>query len=244
MDLHKPRPWHGFREFLKEYLIIVVGVLTALAAEQGVEWLHWRHEARVAEAALRAELHANGIAALRVVASWPCAERRLDQLSQELRTSKGAWKGHGFRLEGRKAVVVTPNQPWFWSAWDEYKSNGAVQHMPDDRRAMFNSLYVYVAGERDWGAEMGQGGAELAVLADDLSLSEVTRDRALAAIEKVRFAEYFADRAGRNFIQKLRAAGITFTDAETHPKINACNPQYGYPGPGTPPTAVTRQSGG
>lgn len=36
MDIHKPKPWHGPREFLKEYLIIVVGVLTALAAEQTV----------------------------------------------------------------------------------------------------------------------------------------------------------------------------------------------------------------
>ena len=34
MEIHKPKPWHGFREFLKEYLIIVVGVLTALAGEQ------------------------------------------------------------------------------------------------------------------------------------------------------------------------------------------------------------------
>jgi hypothetical protein len=31
MDIHKPKPWHGVREFLKEYVIIVVGVLTALA---------------------------------------------------------------------------------------------------------------------------------------------------------------------------------------------------------------------
>jgi len=37
MDIHKPKPWHGVREFLKEYLIIVVGVLTALAAESAVE---------------------------------------------------------------------------------------------------------------------------------------------------------------------------------------------------------------
>jgi hypothetical protein len=43
MDIHKPKPWHGVREFLKEYVIIVVGVLTALSAEAGVEWLHWRH---------------------------------------------------------------------------------------------------------------------------------------------------------------------------------------------------------
>jgi hypothetical protein len=37
MDIHKPKPWHGLREFLKEYAIIVVGVLTALAGEQAVD---------------------------------------------------------------------------------------------------------------------------------------------------------------------------------------------------------------
>ena len=29
MDIHKPKPWHGLREFLKEYLITVVGEKTA-----------------------------------------------------------------------------------------------------------------------------------------------------------------------------------------------------------------------
>jgi hypothetical protein len=43
MEIHKPEPWRGWREFLKEYLIIVVGVLTALGGEQVVEQLHWQH---------------------------------------------------------------------------------------------------------------------------------------------------------------------------------------------------------
>jgi hypothetical protein len=36
MDIHKPKLWHGLRDFLKEHGIIVLGVLTALAAEQAV----------------------------------------------------------------------------------------------------------------------------------------------------------------------------------------------------------------
>src|SRR6185437_16951039 len=43
MDIHKPKPWHGWREFLKEYAIIVVGVLTALGAESLVETMRWSH---------------------------------------------------------------------------------------------------------------------------------------------------------------------------------------------------------
>jgi len=36
MEFHKPKPIHIWHEFLKEYAIIVIGVLTALAAEQAV----------------------------------------------------------------------------------------------------------------------------------------------------------------------------------------------------------------
>ena len=40
------------RKFLKEYVIILVGALTALAAESGVEWLDWRRAVVEARAAL------------------------------------------------------------------------------------------------------------------------------------------------------------------------------------------------
>ena len=42
MDIHKPKPWHGRSEFLKEIGTIVIGVLIAIGGEQLVEMLHWR----------------------------------------------------------------------------------------------------------------------------------------------------------------------------------------------------------
>ncbi len=55
MDLHKPKSWHGWREFLKEYAIIVVGVATALAAEQAVEWWHWKNQVTESRALIATE---------------------------------------------------------------------------------------------------------------------------------------------------------------------------------------------
>ena len=52
MDIHKPKPWRGVREFLKEYVIIVIGVLTALGGEQAVEWGRTHREVGEARAAL------------------------------------------------------------------------------------------------------------------------------------------------------------------------------------------------
>src|SRR5579859_6413095 len=59
MDIHKPKPWHGLREFLKEYAIIVVGVLTALGAEQTVEGLHRSAELNETREAIREEISDN-----------------------------------------------------------------------------------------------------------------------------------------------------------------------------------------
>ena len=76
MDIHKPKPWHGWREFLKEYAIIFVGVLTALAAEQAVEALRHRSEAREMLRKLHDEGIENGrviahdLAACRIVSAW------------------------------------------------------------------------------------------------------------------------------------------------------------------------------
>jgi hypothetical protein len=56
MDLHKPKPWHGWRDFLKEVGTIVLGVSIALTGEQAVE--KWRQHRQYLEArdAMRDEL--------------------------------------------------------------------------------------------------------------------------------------------------------------------------------------------
>lgn len=59
MDIHKPKPWHGWRDFLKEYGIIVLGVLTALAFEETAEALRWRHEVKAERSALHGEVQLN-----------------------------------------------------------------------------------------------------------------------------------------------------------------------------------------
>lgn len=37
MEVQKPKPWRGWREFGKEVATIVLGVLIAIGAEQAVE---------------------------------------------------------------------------------------------------------------------------------------------------------------------------------------------------------------
>ena len=44
MDIRKPKAIRNWREMLTEVGTIVLGVSIALAAEQGVEYIHWRNQ--------------------------------------------------------------------------------------------------------------------------------------------------------------------------------------------------------
>jgi hypothetical protein len=55
MHLHLPKPPHGWREFISEILVIVIGISIAIGAEQTVEWVHHRSEVNEAIVSLREE---------------------------------------------------------------------------------------------------------------------------------------------------------------------------------------------
>lgn len=58
-EIHKPKPVHSWREFFKEYAIIVLGVLTALAAGQTVESLRQHADVRDMTQKLQEESRGN-----------------------------------------------------------------------------------------------------------------------------------------------------------------------------------------
>jgi hypothetical protein len=84
MDIHKPKPWHGVREFLKEYLIIVIGVLTALGAEAVVQAVHEDRIANEARESVRAEVRENLWWLERRGSRQPCVRQRIAEISEVL----------------------------------------------------------------------------------------------------------------------------------------------------------------
>jgi hypothetical protein len=143
MDIHKPKPWHGVREFVKEYVIIVVGVLTALGAEQGVEWLHWRHEVRVARAAIHSEMAtANQHFAYRVAAE-ACVARRLDALEPVI--EKVAKHEPVPRLG---PVIDDPGNAYNDNIWQNYRAAQTLTHFDDKEAGLLGAYYMQIGNIR------------------------------------------------------------------------------------------------
>jgi hypothetical protein len=139
MHFHLPKPLHGWRAFAGEVGIIVIGVLIALGAEQIVQAVHQRREARDAESEIRGEL-ANNIAMLR--SRWDvrdCVENRVN----ELQTLIGS--------AGKDGTITTPNwvgRPQFWTMqmarWQTTSQAGRTALLPPDELALYGSLYSFM----------------------------------------------------------------------------------------------------
>jgi hypothetical protein len=138
MDIHKPKPWHGLREFLKEYLIVVVGVLTALGAEQFVESLHWRHKLESAEENMRAEQRDDDLPQAYVRAALGLCYR--DQL-RHIRASLD--QPGPDRQQFLKLIDAyrPPIRTWDSQAWAAVTDSDVAAHLEPDRRIHWAAIY-------------------------------------------------------------------------------------------------------
>lgn len=199
MEIHKPKPWHGLREFLKEYAIIVVGVLTALAAEQAVEWLHWRHVAQEAETQLAAGMQPNLLVAAEFIADAPCQRLRLSQLSAALQQPSAAWHGMAApaeRMPGdvprvTPTVYDAPSPIWSHGAWEAVVANGALAHLPRERVEKYAALYRFVDLAREREALMAFTYPQLTALAIDRTMTPDEKGRYLNVVAEIDQKEQF-----------------------------------------------------
>ena len=126
MDIHKPKPWHGVREFLKEFGTIVLGVLVALGAEQAVESLHWRHEVEVAKEAIAFDLKRTVGGAAAQDAHTICTVARLREIDEVIdqaqRTRRLPPFGWSFQ---------PPSATWTFESWSALTSGQILSHFPN-----------------------------------------------------------------------------------------------------------------
>jgi hypothetical protein len=135
MHIHLPKPLHGWREFLGEVGIIVVGVVIALGLEQVVETIHWHDKAEQATSALRDEVGFNFVRAAELVVASPCIDRQLTLLETRLLAGGDTKKAtlfsdrssHGFTFRA-------PSRPWANDIWRSVVTEGVSSHLDSEFR--------------------------------------------------------------------------------------------------------------
>jgi len=162
VEIHKPKPVHNWREFLKEYAIIVLGVLTALAAEQAVEWLRWRHEVAIARQSLREEIAVIDRFYGRRALIGPCLERRLEEKAARIRDIAANHKAAPLPPDpGTTGALLSDAE------WQSERSAQTLTHFPRAELALMSNFYAQMGDIHEWIFEEERSWSALAVLADD-----------------------------------------------------------------------------
>jgi hypothetical protein len=130
VETHKPKPWRGPGEFFREYLIIVVGVLTALGGEQLVEWMHLQGELAETREALREEIAQNGAIVALGTALDQCRLPTLPKLADNVRG------GHPLGDPPSDVGFQSLN----FSVWEVARS-GSLSRMPVKERLSYALVY-------------------------------------------------------------------------------------------------------
>lgn len=139
MRVHLLKPLHGWRAFVGEVGIIVLGVLIALGAEQMAQDFQLRGEARDARQAVRGELEVNASRLASRSAQKGCVETRIDELQVIL--DRAATEG----------AITTPKwigRPQFWTMqtdrWEAVSQGGRAALLSADELADYGLLYNFM----------------------------------------------------------------------------------------------------
>jgi hypothetical protein len=139
MDVHLPKPLHGWRAFAGEVGVIVLGVLIALGAQQLAENLAWRQKVDAALADMNNELGSgDGPEAYERLALHDCVAMHL--------TSARAAIESGDRSKSRRLIdqFWLPNRTWDSLARDAANTADVAAHMQHERMLRYRIAYEMV----------------------------------------------------------------------------------------------------
>lgn len=139
MEIHRPHLTHNWREFLKEYGIIVLGVLTALLAEQAVQSIDWHQKVEAAIADMDNELSiGDGPQAYTRVALDKCVTTQLDAIRDAVE--------RGDRARSRALIegLWLPRRTYDYLAREAAAASDVSSHMSPGRMLNYRIAYEVV----------------------------------------------------------------------------------------------------
>jgi hypothetical protein len=205
MDIHRPKPFHGWRELAKEIGVIVVGVLIALAAEQLVEQMRWEHAVYLGRQSLHDEIAwNNGFFRDRVIMA-PCLQRRIDR-AEALVESAGPTGSVGRFTD----VAAFAGRSIETSEWESERASGTLTHFPRTELKDLGRYYAQIEpGMRDWIAVELDAWTRLSILENGPKrLSDADIAELRVAVETARRMEYLVTLNARRELDRSKSWGV------------------------------------
>jgi hypothetical protein len=223
MHFHLPKPVHGWRALVGEVGIIVVGVLIALAAEQAVQSIEWRHKVGAAIADMNNELGSgDGPEAYERVVLHDCVSTHLKKLRSSVEL--------GDRATSRKLIdqFWLPNRTWDSLARDAANTADVAAHMPHERMLQYRIAYEMVPDmQRLAEKELADLGHLRALPSSGGQLTSEEKLSELAAVEAINLDNDTFARESRFVLLRMRLMDLRLSKRFVEHHVRAAHEHYG-----------------
>ena len=222
MRKDRPKLFSDWREFFREFIIIVLGVLTALLAQSAAEDIGWREKVRAATDDMRQELSSgNAPQNYAFLMMSHCINDRLAGVKEAVEA--------GDRAAARRltAGLWLPVGTYDNYAWDNAVSSEISTHIPQRQKYEFRIAYVMVPELDSVRAKMLDELATLkSIPRDGGPLSQTEKQIALEAIAKLQIDNHRMERASSFALRHMKNLGIGLDGDQLHRRIEEASPHY------------------
>lgn len=159
MHFHLPKPLHGWREFIGEVGIIVIGVLIALAAEQVIDEWRWERKVVAAEQTMNEEIKNSLLAVVELERLKKCSETQLDALQDAIIV--------GDRVKAKQILTrdaIGANRLWADNAFQATLAAQVSDHLGAEKLKSYSQIYQMIRDNRRIQENSEDASSDLAVL--------------------------------------------------------------------------------
>ena len=221
---HAPKMFHGWREFAKEYGIIVLGVLTALALDQAVESMHWSHRVHDSAEAMRLEMSEdNGPQGYLRIAAAPCFDAELDRIQAAVQS--GADRN---AVAALIEAYAPPMRTWDEDAWKAVLASGVGAHVSSQTLVDWSKPYrtIPALDAVNTQERADRTALQLTRTAPD-ELSPAEGDAVLAAVQRLRTDNHEMARLSRVQLFGLEKFGTPIAAEERRNIVQGLRARFG-----------------
>lgn len=180
-------PSMGWKAFWSEILIVFLGVLIALAANEAVQNWSWRNKVQDGEVRMRPDMEYVFNLAAEQYATEPCVQAQLVTLSQKLAQSESNWAPVTVYVEDNvRYVVRIPNRTQTFQVWDSLIADGTATRFARERQSTYGFISSRLVRAQNLNDEANELGWRLLALGQSMVLSDDARRYFLVTIEEMR----------------------------------------------------------
>jgi len=222
MDVRKPKLVKNWRELFKEWGIIVLGVLTALLAEQAAQSVAWSHKVDAAIADMDNELGSgDGPQAYARLAIHDCVAARLNSLRSAVE--------RGDRAQSIALIdtIWLPERTYDSLAREAATASDVASHMPHERMLQYRIIYEVIPDmDRLSDRELVDLSRLRGLPRSGGTLETPEKLAAIGAIEALRVDNDAISREARFALQHLRVSKLKLDTAFVRENVEEARPHY------------------